>query len=187
MPYRRFDQLQRTLNQTLNRTISHARLRFQSQSTEASVIAHRDQRSGLPSALRLGNGKCLSILLAVRLDAGVVTTDSTSIGYRCSESYYGADWIFRYEYERRAAATGDYRYPVAHLHVNATPQCYDGPKSFPSLHLPTRRLSLEEIVRYLIIEHEVPTLGPPAEALAFLNAQQDEFERNRSDVGSAPR
>lgn len=184
MPHARFGQLQQTLNRTLNRTITQAHLALQHRGRDSALIAHRDQRSGQLSALQLPNEKFLSVLMVVRLEAGSVTTDACSIGYRCSEDYYGADWIFRYEYERRVATAGDYPYPVAHLHVNATPACYEGPKSFPSLHLPTRRLSLEVIIRHLIVEHDVPTLGSRAEALAFLDVQQAEFERNRSDLAA---
>ncbi|MGH2391140.1 MAG: hypothetical protein ACRDIE_23335, partial [Chloroflexota bacterium] len=72
-------------------------------------------------------------------------------------------------------------YPIAHLHVNASPEHYTGRKPFPELHLPTRRLSLEEIIRHLIVEHEVPTLCGEGEALAFLDEQQAEFEKNRTD------
>jgi hypothetical protein len=48
------------------------------------------------------------------------------------------------------------RYPAGHLHVNAEPRNYiriETVKDFPSLHLPTRRLSLEEILWHLINEH----------------------------------
>jgi hypothetical protein len=76
---------------------------------------------------------------------------------------------------------------VAHLHVNATPSGYPGPKTFPELHLPTRRICLEEIVRHLIVEHDVPTLTDRAEALAFLDAQKAEFERERTDADAPAR
>jgi hypothetical protein len=181
VPHARFDQLQRTLNRTLNRTISQARLGLHLQTRDSALIAHRDQRTRRTSALPLGNGKYLSVLMLVRIRSGLVTTDARSVGYRCSDDDHGEDWIFRYEYDRRAAARGDYPYPIAHLHVNASPVCYEGSKPFPDLHLPTRRLSLEEIVRHLIVEHGVPTIGSREEALGFLDEQQAEFERNRTD------
>jgi hypothetical protein len=123
--------------------------------------------------------------LSIRLDIGyigrAVTTVAASIAYRCSAEMRSDDWIFRYDYERDSPEM--YPYPTAYLHVNAQPAYYRGVKPFPDLHLPTRRLSLEEIIRHLIVEHDVPTFGPKQAALDFLTEQQEEFERRRSDPG----
>lgn len=117
----------------------------------------------------------------VRLVNDGVTTEHTSIAYRCSADVDGDDWIFRYEYERAMAESGGYQYPIAHLHVNAQPQHYRGAKPFPDLHLPTGRLSLEAIIRHLIVEHDVPTVEDRDRALAFLRDQEKEFNERRTD------
>lgn len=65
------------------------------------------------------------------------------------------DWVFRYEYEVEPLDPGA-NYPAGHLHVNAEPRNYtriETLKDFPKLHLPTRRVSLEEITWHLINEH----------------------------------
>jgi hypothetical protein len=187
MPDRRFLDFQNTLNRTLNNTISHVRLLTLASSTEPFVATI----SYLPPGIRLppfypvplGNGHFLGIRIRLRLSKGAAMTEAASISYWSSGELVDESWIFRYDYERAEAEAGGYQYPVAHLHVNATPPSYRGSKPFPRLHFPTRRLSLEEIIRHLIVEHDVPTLCPQDEALAFLDDQQEEFEKNRTDVG----
>ena len=46
------------------------------------------------------------------------------------------------------------------MHVHATPRHYSGDKPFSRLHLPTRRLTLEQIVWHLIQEHRVQPRRP---------------------------
>lgn len=184
MPDKRIIAFQDRLNRTLNKTVTHARLRAValSPSPRFATITYFDQTARHAfSAVPLQNGCCLSIRMDIRVVPNGVTTEATSIAYRCPSSNSSDDWIFRYEYERARAEAGDYRYPVAHLHVNATPLCYRGVKAFPDLHLPTRRLSLEAILRHLIVEHDVPVLGDRDAALTFLDEQQADFERRRTD------
>lgn len=187
MPDRRFLDFQSTLNRTLNKTVSHARLRTFVSSTEPSVatISYLPPGIWLPpfQAVPLANGHFLGIRVRVRLSKGAATTEAASISYWSSDALLDETWIFRYDYERSEAEAGSYQYPVAHLHINATPRSYRGSKPFPRLHFPTRRLSLEEIIRHLIVEHDLPTLCPRDEALAYLQERQEEFEKNRSDVG----
>jgi len=186
LAHERFDDFKDTLNRTLNKTVSQARLQvvLPARHARTAVITHVLQgRYREFSSIPLVNGHYLTALMEVRLTPQGVTTDKTAIAYRRSPELYGEDWIFRYEYERKQAAESDYAYPISHLHVNASPQYYAGKKPFPDLHLPTRRLSLEEIIRHLILEHDVPTLGSVEEALRFLDDQQADFERNRTDSG----
>ena len=81
-----------------------------------------------------------------------------TLGYSCQYSITSPEdpnWVFRYEYDVEPLDT-KVRYPAGHLHVNAEPDEYakiETAKNFPSLHLPTRRMSLEEIVWHLINEH----------------------------------
>lgn len=70
---------------------------------------------------------------------------------------------------------------MAHLHINVDPPLYVGDKPFRDLHFPTHRLSLEEIIRHLIVEHDVPTIADRQQALDFLVEQQRDFERARTD------
>ena len=60
--------------------------------------------------------------------------------------------VFSYQYDRNSASP----YPRCHLHVHAErPEHHAGAKAFPRLHLPTRRISLEQVVWHLIQEHGV--------------------------------
>ena len=183
MPDRRFLDFQNTLNRTLNKTVSHARLLTLASSTDPSVatISYLPPGFRLPPfhPVPLGNGHFLGIRIRVRLSRRAATTEAASISYWSSDELMDENWIFRYDYEGAEAEAGGYQYPVAHLHINATPRSYRGAKPFPRLHFPTRRLSLEEIIRHLIVEHDVPTLCPRDEALAFLEQQQEEFEKHR--------
>lgn len=186
MPHRRYVDFQDCLNRTLNKTVSRDRLTIFGTSATAPIVAIGYQAPGARnvfSSIRLGNNHYLSIRMDVGLARNSVSTIATSISYRCSPEMRSEDWIIRYEYERGQAEAGSYPYPVSHLHVNAEPRWYRGAKPFPDLHLPTRRLSLEEIIRHLIVEHDVPTLGPKQDALDFLDEQQADFERNRTDPG----
>lgn len=81
-----------------------------------------------------------------------------TISYSCQYSTTSPDdpdWVFRYEYETEPLDARA-RYPVGHLHVNAEPRNYsqiETIKGFSSLHFPTRRLTLEEILWHLINEY----------------------------------
>ncbi len=93
-----------------------------------------------------------------------------TISYSCQYSTTSPedkDWVFRYEYEVEPVDPNS-RYSAGHSHVNAEPRNYaqiETVKGFPSLHLPTRRLSLEEILWHLINEH-TPSIS---------NADKDEW------------
>ena len=181
---RRFLEFQDSLNRSLNKTISDSRLvTFVMRGDQEAFIAPGTPGVAKPLAsLLISNGYYLGVRMRVRLVDGGVTTLHTSITYRRSDTPDNEDWIFRYEYEPALAAAGNYQYPVAHMHVNAKPEHYDGDKPFPELHFPTRRLSLEEIIRHLIIEHDATTRGSREDALAFLEKQLVAFEQKRTDA-----
>lgn len=101
-----------------------------------------------------------------------------------------ADWVFRYEYEVEAVDPHS-RYSAGHLHVNAQLENYsliETVKAFPSLHLPTRRLSLEEIVWHLINEH-TPSISraDKDECFRLLDGSKAGYETRISDEQTPPR
>ena len=59
--------------------------------------------------------------------------------------------VFEYHYQGDSQSG----YPRCHLHVHATPQHHTGEKPFSRLNLPTRRITLEQIVWHLIQEHGI--------------------------------
>jgi hypothetical protein len=87
--------------------------------------------------------------------------------------------ILRYEYEREP---GDgYPYPRAHLHINATPEHYQGDKPFPELHIPIgERVTVEELARHLVTEHGVGPISPNwEETLEAAHNDWREIQRKR--------
>jgi hypothetical protein len=56
-------------------------------------------------------------------------------------------WLLRWEYFRKPPRS-DYRYPLAHLHVNGTWSHGDLPK----LHIVTARVTIEHVLWHLIAE-----------------------------------
>lgn len=107
----------------------------------------------------------------------------TTLGYSyqySTTSPNDPDWVFRYEYEAQPLDPKA-RYPAGHLHVNAEPRNYvriETIKDFPSLHLPTRRLSLEEIVWHLINEHTPSVSSADKEGwFEFLDGSKSGYEQ----------
>jgi hypothetical protein len=109
--------------------------------------------------MRLANGcyLCLYQRLGLRREERFLTT--LEYKYQYQESEDEETWIFRYEYQREPEE--GYPYPRSHLHVNAAPESYSSGKPFPRLHLPTgARVTVEDVVRHLVNEHEVPVISP---------------------------
>jgi hypothetical protein len=73
-------------------------------------------------------------------------------------------WLVRWEFSR-SKPRPDYRYPLAHLHLNAN--LSDDSRDVHGLHFPTRRLPLELVLWHLIVEWDVePMADDWAEILA---------------------
>jgi hypothetical protein len=111
----------------------------------------------VPEPMQLTNGRFLYVYqwLGLRRPERYLTTLEYRYVYQETED--DDSWIFRYEYQREPGDT--YPYPIAHLHVNAEPVGYEGPKLFPRLHLPTGRVTIEEVARHLVNEHGVPPIS----------------------------
>lgn len=126
--------------------------------------------------MQLENGHYLFVWqqLGLRREERFLTTLEYRYVYQATLE--DESWIFRYEYQREPP--DGYRYPRAHLHVNASPAGYAAPKSFPQLHLPTRRVTVESVVRHLLDEHAIRAISPDwqdvlgAAELAFEEIQQ---------------
>jgi hypothetical protein len=111
----------------------------------------------------------------------------TTLGYSYQYSTTSPEdpnWVLRYEYEVEPLDPRS-RYPAGHLHVNAEPKEYARAatmKSFPALHLPTRRLAVEEIVWHLINEHTPGANASDKEKwFTFLNESKAGYEEKTAD------
>ena len=101
----------------------------------------------------LSNGMFLNVQIALRVVRSpfrLETTDAT-FTYQAGSDLDDPRPVFVYHYERDSRSG----YPRCHLHLHATPRHYTGAKPFSRLHIPTRRLTLEQIVWHLIQEHGV--------------------------------
>lgn len=132
----------------------------------------------VPEPMRLANGSYLYAYqrLGLRRPERYLTTLEYHYVYQRTDD--DDSWIFRYEYQREP---GDkYPYPLAHLHLNAVPEGYPGPKPFPRLHMPTGRVTIEAVVRHLLDEHAVPALSPNwREMLSAAEGAFKEIQRRR--------
>lgn len=83
------------------------------------------------------------------VDGGHCQTESYS--YRLQEDTSVESWLVRWEYYR-FPPRADYRYPLAHVHVNAS---FRDNSAVGRLHIPTRRMPLELVIWHLIAEWDV--------------------------------
>ena len=123
------------------------------------VVGHRVARPpylGRPVAL--SNGMYLNVQMALQVtrDPMRLETAAATFTYQAGADLDDPSPVFEYHYERISRSG----YPRCHLHVHATPDGYTGSKPFPRLHLPTRRITLEQVVWHLIQEHGVQPRRP---------------------------
>jgi len=138
------------LNGVLNRTVSDSRL---------SVVAIDDDRNAfeltrLVDAVRApceldGTTAQLRIQHGVVIDDGQCRTESYS--YRLQAEASPRSWLVRWDYVRDPSQS-DYAYPRAHVHMNGT--FFNG-APVERLHIPTRRVPLELVIRHLITDWNV--------------------------------
>jgi len=164
----------------VNTTVSQCPISFVEVSGPefGGFVAHCERKA--PAPMRLESGRYLFLYqrLGLRREERYLTT--LEYKYQYQETEDDDSWVFRYDYQREP---GDgYRYPLAHLHINGAPQTYAGHKSFEHLHLPTgHRVTVEDVVRHLLDEHEIPALsvGNWHDVLADAREAFDEIQRRR--------
>jgi hypothetical protein len=166
------------VGRVINTTVSQCPVKFVSVEPGAFTGFVGYCPNQYPAPMRLQNDRFLYLYhrLGLRRDERFLTT--LEYGYVYQESEDPDSWIFRYEYQREPA-TG-YRYPKAHLHLNADPPGYPGTKPFPKLHIPTGRVTVEMIVRHLLDEHGLPCISPHwQDVLQQTEADFAEIQRRR--------
>ena len=122
------------------------------------IVGHQVARYPyLGRPVPLGNGMYLNVQMTLRVHPARgaapprLQTLRSAYRYKAGHDLDDPKPLFVYEYTRHAPA----RYPRSHLHVFAAPAHYPLQRPFPRLHLPTRRITLEQIVWHLIHEHGV--------------------------------
>jgi hypothetical protein len=134
------------LNTLLNQIVTDSRLKVIHSSEPTSVVACYQKQSIIP--LKLKSKGWLHFRQQACIEHGKVKVKSCRYQYSTSKDPDDEDaWIFRYDY----SLTPDHHVPHAHLHVNA----YMNEKTIKHIHFPTSRLSIEQVIAHLIIEHNV--------------------------------
>jgi len=135
-----------------------------------SIITRYQNKQILP--LKLKPKGWLHFHQLVSVQSGKVIVEDCA--YRYSLSHAPRDeqqWIFRYDYRLNP----EDKYPHAHLHLNAN----RGDDSLRHLHFPTGRVSIEQVIAHLIIEHGVK---PKREDwFEFLAKSHYGFAKRRTD------
>jgi hypothetical protein len=150
LPRRVAQDLADRLNGVLNRTVSDSRLSVAAIAGYPDVfeLARVVNEDKAPLELD-GVPLCLFVKHVVAIEDGRCRTDSYS--YRLQPVGSRKSWLIRWEY-MRDPPRGDYAYPPAHVHVNAT--FADGTPA-GRLHVPTAPVSLELVLRHLITDWNV--------------------------------
>lgn len=147
------------IGSVVNATISQAPIAFvEIEGAEfEGYIAHAPDR--VPAPLPLEDGSCLFLFqrLTLAREQRYLTTAEYRYVFQASDQ--DESQILRFEYEREPEDE-NYPYPLAHLHVNASPEPYEGEKDFSELHIPTGRVTVEQLARHLVVEHGI---GPISE------------------------
>jgi hypothetical protein len=135
------------LNGVLNRTVSDSRLSVTPIAGYPDAFELVRVVDGANAPLELdGTTARLYLRLVVVVEDGACRTES--YGYRLQADASMGSWLIRWEYVRDPPAAY-FSYPRAHVHVNG---------KFPSeapigrLHIPTRRMPLELVLRHLITD-----------------------------------
>ena len=114
-------------------------------------------RRGQP--VLLSNGLYLNVELTLRAYRRPVTrleVIRATYSYQAGNKPDDRRPVFSYQFDHDTP----FPYPRCHIHVYGAPTGYAQDRAFHRLHLPTRRITLEQIVWHLIQEHSVQPRRP---------------------------
>jgi hypothetical protein len=124
--------------------------------TDWQWVISRATDLGEPLPLSL-NGSTTWLLAEQRLGVGQSSSDgqlwltTLQYRYRWQADEDDGTWLVRWDYRRGHAP---------HVHVNSVPQGWAAGRHFHKLHMPTRRVAIEDVVRFLILEEIVEPRSP---------------------------
>lgn len=126
-------------------------------------------------------GSSLRLLLVQTVEVIERRCHTVTYAYRLATSDAKRDWLVRWEYFRRPPKP-DYRYPLAHAHVNAALHDAEAEarlaKPTQHLHVPTARVPLELVLWHLIAEWGIEPRTPDWQRV--LRESLAGFEQRRS-------
>jgi hypothetical protein len=153
------------LNGVLNRTVSDSRLTVAEIPGLSGAFQLVRLVGGDDAALELhGTPACLFVQQVVFIEDEQCRTESYVYSLQADASR--GSWRIRWEYRRESPA--DYAYPRAHVHINGT---FPDGTPIGALHIPTRRVSLEHVVRHLITDWGVKPRSDDWEAILEESAE----------------
>ena len=166
------------LNRTLNTTVTESRLALSDRDDRGVWLVERRQQGlgSLPLELR-PSGTFLFFQQRIRVENDEIVLHTCNYRFSTSPDLRDeAAWVLRYE-SSLAPLPGQ---PHAHLHVNAVHKHTAAPMD--RLHLPSGRVSLEQFLDRLLIEHGVEPVGGggPAEAVEALGTSHRRFSAEQS-------
>lgn len=134
---------------------------------------------GPTSPVRLRDNRWLRLAMTLRLTPHEVGSsrlkvEQTSLQYQCDEG--GQQEVFRYDYLRHDSSG----HPAAHINVHGTLYHDDvlAPGStLARVHFPTARVSLEAVLRLLMVDFGVPSARPRDVWQPVLAESEQEFQR----------
>lgn len=160
------------LNSIFNQTVTDSRVTvFQNKNNSVLYITRHQNLVVLP--LELKPHRYLHFM-----QRATVQPDDKIRIEECRYAYSLSDdpdneksWVCRYEF---SLAPNKFRYPHAHIHVNAKEH------DIKHIHFPTGRISIEQLLAHLIIEHHVE----PRDINWFklLAESHKEFIKKRTDT-----
>ena len=133
------------LNGVFNKTITDSRLVVWQRNSHLYIT--RRQKGFPPLELKPKGYLHFWQRAIVQPDQKVKVEECRYIYSLSDNPYDEQQWIFRYEY----SLNPDKHVPYAHIHLNAC----RGDIPLGHIHFPTGRISVEQIIAHLIIEHRV--------------------------------
>jgi hypothetical protein len=183
------DELSKTLTQTMSPV--PLRCRFVRGKNEASLTFVPPQENPDRRYVELANGCWVNVhqrLIPNRTNPKIVSTARYSYSYSLSPNF-DDDWLVRYDYEPEEVDNPEYPYPISHVHVNGINESYTEfmdrqgeSKVLSDVHLPTKRISLEDFIEHLVVEFRVPLLEDKTEEEVrdILEEGRRRFKANRT-------
>jgi hypothetical protein len=160
------------LNSVLNRTVSDSRLSITPIAgyPDAFELIRVVDEANAPLELD-GSTARLYVRMVVVVEDGRCRTESYAYRLQADESM--RSWLVRWEYVSDPSPA-DVGYPQAHVHVNGK---FPDQSAIGRLHIPTRQMPLELIVRHLITDWDVKPRSDDWEAI--LDESVESFDGHR--------
>ncbi len=122
-------------------------------------IALASEGSEIYTALKLNNGHFLDLQFSLFVDKSdnFLKVESSRMAYQADDT--GHDQFFRFEMNRQPQT----HYPFSHLHVNGNwkPGKAERPIEMEKIHFPIARPTIENLIRVLVYDFNVPSHVQP--------------------------